>query len=125
MLKVIKQLLDKYRFLIAIFITFFIAFLSLASVKSPIITDIQSADKYGHTIAYFVLSLTWLFALYRLKKYKILLFIGLVGYGIIIEVLQGTLTTYRKADINDVFANTLGISIAFLLYYFVTRKILN
>lgn len=125
MLKVIKRLLDRYRFAIAVFITLLIAFLSLASVRSPIITDIQSADKYGHTLAYFVLSLAWLYALYHHRKYKILLFTGLVAYGIIIEVLQGTVTTYRKADIYDVFANTLGIFAAFLLYYFVKRKILN
>ncbi|PIE49775.1 MAG: hypothetical protein CSA39_00845 [Flavobacteriales bacterium] len=125
MLKDIKQLLDKYRFFIAVFFTLLVTFLSLASVKSPIITEIQSADKFGHTIAYFVLSLAWLFAYHYQKKHNILIFTGLVVYGIIIEILQGLVTTYRKADIYDVFANTVGICIAFLLYHFVVRKILT
>ncbi|PID69529.1 MAG: hypothetical protein CR989_01140 [Flavobacteriales bacterium] len=125
MLKDIKQLLDKYRFFIAVFFTLLVTFLSLASVKSPIITEIQSADKFGHTLAYFVLGLAWLFACHHQKKHNILIFTGLVVYGIIIEILQGLVTTYRKADIYDVFANTVGICIAFLLYHFVVRKILT
>jgi glycopeptide antibiotics resistance protein len=30
-------------------------------------------------------------------------------FGIIIEVLQGTVTAYRSSDINDVLANTIGV----------------
>ena len=36
-------------------------------------------------------------------------------YGIIVEVLQGTFTTYRTEDIADVFANSLGVVFAILL----------
>lgn len=36
-------------------------------------------------------------------------------YGIIIEILQGELTTSRSADFNDVLANSIGIVIGILL----------
>jgi VanZ family protein len=37
-------------------------------------------------------------------------------YGIIIEVLQGTLTIYRSASLLDVLANTVGIILAMVLF---------
>ena len=37
-------------------------------------------------------------------------------YGIIIEVLQGTLTSYREADLLDTFANLTGIVIAWVFF---------
>ena len=38
------------------------------------------------------------------------------GYGMVIEVLQGTLTTTRSADINDWIADTIGAIAAALIY---------
>lgn len=42
------------------------------------------------------------------KARRIKFLLGLIGYGIIIEVLQGSLTTYRSAEILDVLANSAG-----------------
>ena len=38
-------------------------------------------------------------------------------YGIIIEILQGELTTSRSADFKDVLANSVGILIGILLVF--------
>jgi glycopeptide antibiotics resistance protein len=52
-----------------------------------------------------------LFNKFKLNKSKALTYAVIVSilFGIIIEILQGTLTTYRSADINDVLANSLGV----------------
>jgi VanZ family protein len=80
---------------------------------------IKSGDKYLHTIAYFTLSIIWLFAL-RNKlsniKIKIVLIIVLIFYGIILEVLQNKLTNYRTGDLYDEFANITGIILAVLVF---------
>jgi VanZ family protein len=38
-----------------------------------------------------------------------------IVFGMLIEVLQGTLTTYRQPDWADVLANSIGVFIAFIL----------
>lgn len=124
MLMGIKKLLERNALNIAIIITLIIAFLSLVSLKEIPIVKIKNSDKFGHFTAYFVLCLSWLYALkyhpaLRLKKYTVILL--LVGYGIIIEVLQGVLTSYRQADFFDILANSSGVLLAAFLFKRVSR----
>jgi VanZ family protein len=115
----IKKLLERSALPIAIILTIFIAIISLVSLKGGPHIKISNSDKLGHFIAYLLLSLSWLYALknYPLKKNKKYLFISLlIGYGIIIEVLQGVLTTYRQADLYDIIANSAGVLFAVILY---------
>ncbi|MBL4724333.1 MAG: VanZ family protein [Lutibacter sp.] len=92
-------------------------------VKLP---SVQFLDKLLHTSAYFVLTLSWLLAIIDkilLQKRTILVVFFVFIYGIIIEVLQGTLTTYRQADLYDMFANLAGVVIAWLFFtLFFSRK---
>jgi len=125
MRKLIKILLKDKIIFIAIGIAILIGYLSLTKVpESPIKLSFQ--DKIYHAIAYFVLALTWLLSyptsmLNNLVKYAIAL--GCVFYGIIIEVLQTTLTTYRTASLLDVVANCVGVFIALLIFNSIYKKI--
>ncbi|XGA85186.1 VanZ family protein [Polaribacter sejongensis] len=44
-------------------------------------------------------------------------------FGIIIEVLQQTLTTYRTGDYKDAIANTVGILLGFIIFNLILKKI--
>jgi len=119
MLRDIKNLLERNALWLAVLATLGVAILSLGAVpKLNIGLDLKSSDKYLHFIAYFSLCLLWFFALKdRLHRYifRILIPLGLILYGIILEGMQGGLTTYRTADIYDAIANTAGVLGAMIL----------
>ncbi len=120
MLRDIKNLLERNALWLAVLATLGVAILSLGAVpKLNIGLDLKSSDKYLHFIAYFSLCLLWFFALKdRLHRYffRILIPFGLILYGIILEGLQGGLTTYRTADIYDAVANTAGVLGGMILF---------
>ncbi len=108
--------------LIALAFTIVITILSLVKGEDiPLNTLVK--DKIIHFSAYFILMMVWLFANENIKtpfeKWKV--FLILVLFGIIIELLQGYLTNYRSMDWKDALANALGLLIGSLLYY-VTRE---
>ena len=119
MLRDIKNLLERNALWLAVLATLGVAILSLGAVpKLNIGLDLKSSDKYLHFIAYFSLCLLWFFALKdRLHRYSFRMRIplGLILYGIILEGMQGGLTTYRTADIYDAVANTAGVLGAMIL----------
>ncbi|WP_339916741.1 VanZ family protein [Yeosuana marina] len=91
---------------------------------------IQNADKIFHFSAYFVLAILWyvtLFFQFKINKNKSIIYAICfsVVFGIIIEVLQGAITTSRQSDINDVFANTLGALLATLVIYIKNRILIK
>lgn len=132
MMKLIKHLLEpKGLLFFAILITALITTGSLINSSSIPKVNIDLSDKIIHSLAYFLLFIVWAFygALSTKKKsYKqvaafaaILVFI----YGIIIEVLQEQLSPTRRADVNDVLANTIGILLGILIYSLTVKKILK
>ena len=118
MLKATKKLLEHNAFLIASFFSVLIVYFSLASLEDLNI-EISNSDKFLHTFGYFILSLSWFFAFrdsLSRKKVKILILFFVFTFGCFIEILQGVLTANRVADLFDIFANTLGIVLAFTLF---------
>ena len=117
----ITQLLSELKFvLLAVAWTVLITVLSLISFeRTPsFMLQLPFKDKLVHFIFYFVFVVLWCFGLHKTDKIKILLIA--VVYGIIIEILQDTITVSRTADFFDVIANSLGALIAFfMLPYFV------
>jgi VanZ family protein len=114
----IKNSLQANAYLIAIGLTAFIAYLSLDSF-SEINMPIDNIDKIFHSLAYFFLALSWFFAVeksHSIFKYRIVVAFLVIIFGIIIEVLQSSLTTYRTADYYDIMANSFGILIAMVLF---------
>ncbi len=111
----------KIKITIAILITVGIAILSLIKLGAPPI-QVKNGDKIQHCIAYFTLSFAWMYALVTNKRSLIVIVILCVFYGIIIEVLQMTMTEYRSGELLDVFANTLGVLLALAIFRSVFYK---
>ena len=113
-------------FFVGILLTIVITIGSLISVKNVIeLPPVNFADKYLHLLAYFLLTFSWLGACVERKIFfskgvfvAILVFL----YGIVIEVLQGVLTTYRQTDLYDLFANLAGIVIAWMFFNILFLK---
>jgi VanZ family protein len=124
MLKLIKTLLRDKTVYISIAITILITALSLFKVQRIPISDVSNLDKIQHTLAYFVLTVSWFIS--RDIKFKAttdgIILICCFAFGIIIEVLQGSITTYRTASFLDVIANSLGILIGFVLFKVFVKK---
>ena len=121
MLKLIKNWSEPKAYSIAIGLTAVVIFLSLVSLPSlgKSIIQVKNSDKFGHTLAYFGLTLSWLFATrkhYTLLKHKLILACVLIGFGIILEGLQEVLTSKRTADLYDMGANALGVIAATLTF---------
>ena len=47
-------------------------------------------------------------------------------YGTIIEVLQGSITSYRQFEFKDLVANFIGIVLAFTIFnFYLQKKVFN
>jgi len=105
---------------LAVFWTLLIAVLCLISFNKMPSVGIKSADKYVHSIFHFVFTILWFLGLYQnapFKKSLLKVTTFSICYGILIEILQGLLTTTRKADVYDVMANTTGAILGVLALY--------
>lgn len=120
MLLAIRNLYKDNALLLAVLITVSIAVLSLFNLHNfkPAL-NMSNIDKYEHCTAYFILTLSWLFAIQKsekLIKYRLILTVFVFLYGVLMEILQQVLTDYRQADLYDVFANSLGIILGILFF---------
>ena len=77
--------------------------------------SIPNFDKFVHFTFYFVMVILGVWAVReylktpkKISKVTLGVFLFAVSYGIIIEVLQHTLTVSREGDIWDALANTIG-----------------
>jgi len=122
----IKTLLERNALFIAVLITVLIAIMSLISLKGVHILKTQNSDKYGHFLTYFILGLSWLYAIKNPSRkifINYLIIFLIICYGIILEVLQDILTTYRQADSYDIIANSAGVIFAVIFYNLLKKKI--
>lgn len=77
--------------------------------------NVPYADKITHFIFYLVFGFVGCMSVRErtmgnlglVKTTRVVLVLAII-YGILIEILQYTLTTDRMAELGDVFANTLG-----------------
>ncbi len=103
--------------------TFLVLYLSLINLAETPIKELGVSDKVMHVSAYFGLGLLWLF--YAIFNYRndrflaklLVVCLASTAFGIFIEVLQKTLTSYRQLDLFDVLANITGVIIAALLVW--------
>ena len=115
----------KLFFFFAVTFTTAIAIGSFLSVENSVQIKIHAFDKVVHIGAYGVLTLSWLLAFKdkaQQLKFTLLIASLVFVYGIIIEVLQESLTWSRQADTYDLFANLIGIILAFLFFKTVLPK---
>ncbi len=123
MLKIIKNLLERSAYLISLSITCLVIYLSLSSLIE-LNVKITVSDKFLHSFAYLALTLSWLFAIKKShSNFKTKIQIGFVVFlfGILIEVLQSSLTIYRRGDYLDAIANVLGIALAIVTFNLLFR----
>ena len=116
-------MLKKLAFLAALGYTAALATVCLIRLTNLPDPGISFADKIFHFLAYGLLMLLWYGAFlftFNLKEQKSILYalIFSVTFGIVIEVLQDTMTDSRALDVYDMLANTLGASLVSLVLLF-------
>jgi len=83
--------------------------LALSLVANPPLPqDIPDSDKIGHFLAYALLAAwsAWIFDTPRARRRAAL---SLCLLGVVIEVMQGTLTSHRTMDWHDAIADFAGV----------------
>lgn len=113
---------------LAIFITIIIGWGSLITIGNTIPSDINISDKAIHLTAYLILTLCWLIACkneFKILNINVYVIFLIFCYGIIIEVLQATVTTNRQFEIKDIVANTIGIVLGFTVFKVLSQKKLS
>ena len=85
--------------------------------------DIGVSDKLSHLVTYFLLA-GW-FSLLAANRISLgWTVIGLIAYGMLIELLQG-MTSYRYPEWGDVLANAIGVLAGILLYFSPLPRLLR
>lgn len=115
----ILTMLKKYKF--SIILSVIILYLSLknaSDLNKVKFFDIPEFDKIVHFLMYFSLMSVIIYESVTSSVKKSLFILALFPffYGIIIEILQGTLTTTRSASVFDAIFNTLGIIMAVMIW---------
>ena len=86
-----------------------IVFLSLT--PDPPTINATGSYTFAHVLAYGTLML-WFLRLYPISR-RLIIAVGLIAMGILIELLQG-LTVVRSSDYMDMVANTGGVMLGWL-----------
>lgn len=93
--------------------TLLVMILCLVSFNKLPTVKLSGVDKYVHVTFHFVFTVLW-FGYFKDNSKNVLLkvFVASLFYGILIEIMQQLFTQTRKADIQDVAANSLGAALA-------------
>ena len=87
------------------------------------VPDVGVSDKFSHLVTYFLLA-GW-FSLIAANRVSLgWTIIGLIAYGILLELLQG-MTAYRYAEWGDVLANASGTMAGILMYFSPLPRLLG
>ncbi|WP_339894883.1 VanZ family protein [uncultured Algibacter sp.] len=105
-------MLKKVTFLVALGYSVALGAVSLITLDIPNV-QISFADKIFHFLAYSLFTVLWYLAFFytfSFKKRKSIIYAAVLAilFGIVIEVLQDTITTSRTLDVYDALANTFG-----------------
>lgn len=125
MLQRIRSWFLKSSLFVAITLSVCIAIISLISADQLPNHGLNVSDKFLHAFAYFVLIWSWLLAFRNNQsiKSKLLIFIGLIVFGIILELFQGSMMLHRTADWQDVVANSIGLLIGLVTFKYMYQVI--
>lgn len=125
LVKFTKNLLEHKRVIqaLTVFWTALVAYLCLVKAENLPSLNILKFDKIGHLTFHFGITVLWfLFLKTTFKnenKYALIkAFLFSFLFGVVIEFCQGYFTESRKADFNDVFANSAGSLLAVGIIYF-------
>jgi VanZ family protein len=97
--------------------------LLVGAVSLMPVPDVGVNDKFSHLVTYFFLG-GW-FSLLATNRVSLgWTIVGLIAYGILLELLQG-MTAYRYAEWGDVLANASGTMGGILLYFSPLPRLLR
>jgi len=119
--------LSYYRSLLVFLLILFASTIPASEVKKVEFFHIPNFDKLVHLGMYFCFSFVLIFDSLKARpknsKVKIYLFSALTAiiYGGTLEIVQGTLTTSRSADIFDFLFNSTGVAMAVLIWQFLKK----
>ncbi|MDG5490708.1 VanZ family protein [Psychroserpens sp. SPM9] len=124
-----KLLLAVKKWALPIVIVYTLALTIASLVQLGDIPSLGSSfdDKIYHFIAYAVFTLV-VYNYCRLLHFKspiIITTVSVIIYGIIIELLQNTITVYRTLDVYDVLANALGVCFAVILLKYGDKRLVK
>ena len=98
----------EYRWLwLALGWTLVLSVIVLSVIPAPIQVSVVEGDKLGHLLAYGTL-MVWFANLYDELNPRVILAIGLVAMGVILEFVQRW-TGYRTFEIADMAADAIGV----------------
>jgi len=123
--------LKKAALFIAVTYSIALVVVSLINLSEMPKVNLNYGDKIFHFLAYGLLCLLWsiVFSLQTpqsLNKPIIKAIIIATIFGILLEVLQGTLTAHRSLDVYDAIANSLGaITMGSLLWVKAKLQVKN
>ncbi|MET0378418.1 MAG: VanZ family protein [Spongiibacteraceae bacterium] len=103
-------------------VLFWLALLSismLAFMPGPEVPVSTRWDKGDHTLAFFVLSVLAMLSWPRQPWWRLALW--LIGYGVLIEIVQAFLPS-REASLLDLLADSTGIALHGVFYVFMARR---
>jgi VanZ like family len=98
--------------------TFFVLVLHLVHVPGNDAwdwTDIMGIDKLAHFILFGGLTVLWLLFPWRAVPGNTQLFLGLISYAILLEILQTALTVYRSGEMLDLLFDTAAVLVVLRL----------
>jgi VanZ family protein len=81
-------------------------------------------DKLEHLLGYAVLS-GWSALLFDRRTSRLRAMLGVIAFGIVIEVAQGVFTTTREPDVFDALANATGAMLGQLLVFTPLANVLR
>lgn len=114
---------------LAIFCTLSIVYLSLSDISDFPKIEVKYEDKLYHFVSYFILNTIWLIAIFRFssksKLPDILISLGIISFGIVIEIFQDIITDYRVFDFFDILANSVGVIVSYLCFQLFRKSILK
>lgn len=95
--------------------------LLVAAVSLMPVSNVGASDKLSHMLTYFILG-AWFAQLAANRKALLWTLLGLIGYGMLLEWLQG-MTGYRHAEWGDVLANGAGTIAGLVLHFTPLRQL--
>ena len=105
------------------FATAYLLLLALGILSLIPAPDIGGSDKVAHFLAYAALS-AWFSLLVEERKSLWLILFGLIGYGLLLELLQSFIS-YRSGDMADAVANSFGVIAGLPFYFSPLRRMLR
>lgn len=103
--------------LVSIVYTIVLVITSLINLKGVPSLGSSFDDKIYHCLAYVLLAFLWMtyFKPSKIKYIKLIVFICVILFGILLEVVQHRLNHNRTYDNYDMLANCLGVMLGTLI----------